>query len=483
MSTDSIRKRAANGAGWMTLEMLGIQATLFGVFVAISHFVEPRDFGLINISYLSVQMLQMLVLYNVDTAVARKKAAPDIAYTTAFWIGMGISFVGFLGLLIASFFVDKVFNAPGLAPVFRAMSIIILFMALGRVHETWMLRHFRYKSLAVRGLVGAAASAAVGITMAVKGFGVMALVGQQVTNAVVTMALLWITCSWRPSFAFSRSVAAEIFHFMRSTVPNSLVYALNQNCDTFLIALVFGPASAGIYNVAKRLRLMLQLVMGAPINSISLASLAEIQNEPQRLRVGILNLLMLICLIASPVFFGASAVSYEIIGVVFGTKWAAAAPVLELLSLSGFALVVLAYGDVIFALKKRQQMSLYISISYTALALLIFAICRLMHIDSIALAFVLPYLVIFPLAAVLVSKCAALPLRDWVRAMLPGLSSSVVMMGIVKLVGSQLAGVSDLQRLVILCAVGGVAYVAILGIAWRASTRVLFDTARQVFHR
>jgi O-antigen/teichoic acid export membrane protein len=74
MSTDSIKKRAANGAGWMTLEMLGIQATLFGVFVAISHFVEPRDFGLINISYLSVQMLQMLVLYNVDTAVARKQA-------------------------------------------------------------------------------------------------------------------------------------------------------------------------------------------------------------------------------------------------------------------------------------------------------------------------------------------------------------------------------------------------------------------------
>lgn len=479
----SLKATAARGASWVTLEMLGIQITLFIVFVVMSHYVEPRDFGLINISFMAVQTLQMIFLYNIDTPVARKQKAEDIEYTTAFWIGIAVSIFGFAALLILSFFVDRIFKAPGLGPVFRAMSIILLFMALSRVHETWMLRHFKYKSMALRGLVGAASGAIVGILLAVKGFGVMALVGQQVTNSVITMFLLWWICPWQPNLAFSGASAKEIFAFLRSIVPNSLLYTLNQNCDTFLIALFFGPVSAGVYNIGKRLRLMLQLVIGVPINRITLPSLAEIQNNSERFKSGILNLLTLVCIGVSPVFLGFSAVSQEIVNVIFGAKWTAAGPAVALLSLSGMAIVLQSFGDIILAIKNQQKISLFISLSYSVLAISGFAVIFWLKLDSLALPFVLPYLILLPASSLMVARSAGISPTRWIMAMLPGVASAALMFILIKLIGTQLSGRSDIERLFILVLVGVTVYVVLVVTVWRSATLKIRDIIRQLFHR
>lgn len=480
---DSLRQRIAKGASWVAIEMVGVQATLFAIFVQMSHFVGPREFGLINISFLAVQTSQMLILYNVDTVVARKQNAADIEYTTAFWLIIGFSTAAFGALFAFADLAERLFRAPGLAPIFRAMSIIILFMGLGRVHETWMLRHFRFKSLAMRGLAGAGASAVVGLIMAVQGFGVWALMGQQVTNSLVSTVLLWITCPWRPSFHFSQTTAKEIFRFLRTVVPNSLAYAANQNCDTFLIALFFGPVSAGIYNVGKRLRLMLQLVIGVPINNIAMPALAEIQNEPERLRRGLTSLLTLACIICSPVFLGVASVSDEVIAVIFGQKWAAAAPVLALLSCSGLAITLLQYSDTILTLKNKQIISLYLSLIYSVTALLAFVVCVHTGAKSLAFPFVIPYVLVFPLSIVLVSGLIGLSMREWLRALAPGLVSACLMFIVVKTVGNYLTEFRNIERLFIMCAGGATMYAALLWAFWHTEAVMVVNALVRVFRR
>ena len=47
-------------------------------------------------------------------------------------------------------------------------------------------------------LGGTAVSAAVGIAMAYKGFGVWALVAQQLSNVTINTCVLWLTVGWKP---------------------------------------------------------------------------------------------------------------------------------------------------------------------------------------------------------------------------------------------------------------------------------------------
>lgn len=479
----SLKNRVLKGAVWMTAEMMGVQATSFAVFATIAHFVTPRDFGLISICFISVQSLQTLVFYDVPTIAVRKQKVENADFTTAFWITIGLAFVAFLLLFELSSPAEKLFRAPGLKAVLQAMSVVLLFMGLSRTHEAWLLRHFHFKSLAIRGLAGAVIGGIVGVVLAAKGFGVDALVAQQVVNSTVTTVLLWLVCPWRPSLNFSRQAAAEIFHFMRRISLNNFVYVINQNFDVFLIAVFFGPVATGFYNIGKRIRLALQLVTGEPIKNIMLPSLAEMQDDHDRLRAGMLRGLSLVCLVCSPVFFGISAISHDVIVLIFGQSWVHAVPILQLLALSGLAIVLLQCNDNIFILKHRPLYCLYVSLTYTILAVAAIFIAERAGIRSVALPFVLPYLVVLPISAWLAGRLTEVPLPALLGAILPGLASATGMFCVLQLAIPHIQTIPLLARVVTLGFLGAAVYFVLLTGLWPRAAKSLLQVILQVVRR
>ncbi len=471
----SLKTRAINGVVWMSIEMIGVQAISFAVFATIAHFVAPRDFGLMSISFVAVQSLQMLFLYNICTVAIRQQTTSDLDFTTAFWMTIACAALLFLTLYEISGCAERLFKAPGLKSVLREMSVVLLFMGLSRTHEAWLMRNFYFKSLAIRGLAGALAGGLAGVLLAVSGFGVKALVGQQIINSVVTTALLWFVCPWRPAFQFSVSRCLDIAIFMRSILPNSVVYVINQNCDTLLIAFFFGPANAGFYNIGKRIRLALQLVAGEPIKNITLPALAEMQDNPEQLRAGVLYSLTLVCVICSPVFFGLSSIAHDVITVVFGKKWIASVPIMQILSFGGLAIVLLACNDNIFILKRRQVWCLYVSLTYTLLAIIALLVCFKLKVSSVALPFVLPYLLVLPLSAWLVTKKLLISIREMVSAMLPGVCSATGMFLVLQLLRPHLQTPNIFFHISMLCATGGLSYFAILRSVWPTAAKMVFE--------
>ena len=479
----SLKKKAAKGALWITLEMVGVQGTSFIVFATMAHFIGPKDFGLIGISFLAIQSLKMLVIDNIATAIARQQHATDIEYTTAFWITFGLSVCGFLMVLAFATVAEPVFHAAGLAPVLQAMSIIVLFMGLSRTHEVWLMRHFRFRVLALRGIGGALAGGVVGIALALQGYGVMALVGQQVVMAVVSVALQWAACPWRPDLRISWPAAQRIFIFLRNSTPNSIAYALNQNFDTFLVAFFFGPVSAGIFGVGKRVRLTLQFVIANPINGVTLPTLAEIQHDPVRLKRGMISALTIICTLCAPVFFGTSAVAHEAILVMFGERWVEAGPVLQWLAVGGFCMVLLGFNDSAFVMQNKPIWCFYVSISYSLLALLMFLLCVHWNMISLAMPFVLPYIVIIPFSAALLSRGVALTWRDWLSAMLPGIGASVLMVLMVRITHYALADMPVIIRLSIMALVGALTYALVLWLTGRNAALKVIELVRHALRR
>jgi O-antigen/teichoic acid export membrane protein len=471
----SLENHAVNGAVWVTAEMAGVQGTSFIVFATIAHFVRPRDFGLISICYFAVQSLEMLVLYNVATVAFRRRHAVAREFTTAFWITLGLAVLLFLALVSVANAAERLFNAPGLAPILRAMSVILLFMGLSRTHEAWMIRHFQFKSMVIRGVTGAVLGGVTGVILAMDGFGVAALVAQQIVTSLISTALLWLVCPWRPDFDVSLSAAKDILVFMVRILPNNIVSTVNQNCDTFLVAFFFGPAAAGFYNIGKRVKLALQLVAGNPVSAIGLPALAEIQDDAARLRAGVLRSMTMISAICGPVFLGASAVAQVAVIVIFGEYWAQSIPVMQLLSLSGLAMVFLSFDDNVFVLKDRPVWCLWVSLSYAALAVIALEIQARLKVDSLALPFVLPYALVLPLSLMLMSRRLELRMREVGAAIFPGLSSAIIMLIVVRWAGAYLPDGADVIRLAELCGIGILTYIAVLFCAWRDTALLIFD--------
>jgi O-antigen/teichoic acid export membrane protein len=460
--------------------MAGTQATSFAVFAVMAHFVSPRDFGLISISYLAIQSLQALFLNNIYTFAARRQIAVSAEYTTTFWMTLALSLVLSSVVYLSAPLLEQLFNAVGLAPVLRAMSLVLVSMGLARTHETWLMRHFHFRTLALRGFIGAVIGGTCGVLLAVNGFGVMALVGQQLITSGASLILLWVTCPWKPGLRICNAAALEILKFLRTIIPTSAIGVINQNCDTFLVALFLGPSSVGVYNVGKRLRLVLQLVVGAPISGLALPSLAEMQNDPKRLQAGVLKSLRLISLVCCPVFIGTSAISQDAVSVMFGHNWQAAAPVLEILSLGGLCTTIIGYNDTVLLLLHRQVWTLHLSLFYSGLAASCFLIIHAMNISSPALPFVLPYCLILPLSVWLVLRLLQIPTLDWLRAVAPAVCAAIIMVVGVKQTESMLSVYNDLTRLLSSCLAGGIIYGLAIYFLFRDAAMMLLDIARRI---
>jgi PST family polysaccharide transporter len=458
-----LEQKAAKGAAWIALEMMSVQGMSLVVFATLAHFLTSRDFGLIGICFVVLQSAKTILIDQISSAVTRKASPTSLEFSTVFWITVALGLLGFLGIEAVSLVSDQLFHAPGLRSVLQAMGLIFLAMAAGRTQEAWLIRHFHFRVLALRSISGSLVGGLAGIACAILHFGVWSLVVQQITTNGCSFILLWSTCPWRPALVFSRRAASEIAVFLRSIAGNVMLTIVNQNFDTFAIALCFGPSSVGIYTIGKRLKLAVQMVASTPISGVVMPAMAE-AGSGARMRDIVVNATAAAFAICGPVFVGAAAVSHDAIRLFFGPHWIAASPVFAWLAIGGLFSLVVDYNNVAFTVMNKVIWTTYLSLIYTVLAIVAFAVSTQLHASAIALPFVVPFAVVLPVSVVLLARITELPFSRWAKAALPPAIVCGIMFVAVRWAATMMGGSSAPVRLASLCLLGGVIYVGLIGI-------------------
>ena len=430
----SVEHRAGMGAAWIALEMIGVQGISLLVFSVVAHYVTPREFGLVSLSFLLIYSLRWVLSENIVLAVVRKAMPTDLEYTTAFWLTLMLSLVTFVLVEISSMFAGQIFHASDIGPVLQSMGVILIFMGLSRTHEAWMMRHFRFRSLAARSLAGAVLGGVAGVACAMLHMGVWALVVQQITLSVSSLVFLWVSTPWRPALAFCTRTAREILKFLNTVTANSAVAVFNDASDTLLVAMFYGASSVGLYSTAKRLRLAMQLVASTPVTGASLPALAEAQHDEARFHGLILQTSRVMLAVTCPVFLGGAMVSHDLFPLLFGPKWAAAADAFSILSVSGLFALVVSFLGIVLLVRNHQHWTLYFSVTYTVVALSSFVMLKGLGERWMALPFLVPYLVILPVALAKALSVSGLTLANWLNAAGPPIVAALGMAGIVCLV-------------------------------------------------
>lgn len=479
----TLAHRAASGAMWIAAEMAGTQILSLLVFAVMARFITPSDFGLISISYLAIYTFKSLVIDTIAFAVIRKQQPSDLEYTTCFWLTLAFAGVASLVTFLSAGAAEHWMNAPHLGDVLRAMSVILLFMGLARTHEMRLTRSFEFRALALRGIAGATLGGGIGVVLAMHGYGLTALVIQQIATSGLSLSLLWVVSSWKPAFRCSYATAAEILVFMRTMVPTTAISFISQYFDTFLVAYLLGPASAGIYAIAKRLKLALQSVAGAPISGVIFSTLAEVQEDSERLIAVSQRMVALVSFVSAPIFVGASSISNQMISIGFGGQWNAAAPIFAILALSGLFTALQSFCETVFTLKHRQTWTFYILLTYMLMAAPLFLFVGRLGSVYLALPFVIPYAIILPISAALVSRLTGFSLSRWMNAVGPSAISSGVMFAVVTFIESKIQYLSNLSQVLICVAAGAIAYLVAMMVLSPGTVLSIFRTVRGLLQR
>ena len=157
---------------------------------------------------------------------------------------------------------------------------------------------------------------------------VLGALGSKVTDVAVSYRMSryrprLCLLEWRETLVFSKWI-----------VLDNLLTTVNGRASAFILAKLTGLEALGLYTVASRLSRLANQQLVRPTTGALFPGFAKIADQRERLTRLYLDTLSLIVLFAVPATVGIACTAELLVPILFGQKWLAAVPVVEVLAVA-----------------------------------------------------------------------------------------------------------------------------------------------------
>lgn len=458
----SLRDQAIRGVFWSAVQNWGSAALGTLVFVILLRLLDAEQFGLLALAAVVVNFMEIFLRQGFGQAIVQRQDLEPGHLHTAFWINMVAAVILTLVAVVGADLAAAAFHEPGLAPVIRWLSLALPIGALNATPQAILQRDLAFKSLAIRSLVGVAAGGIVGIAMALGGYGVWSLVGQQLTAAAIGTIVLWTATGFRPGLTVSARHFRDLLRFGAHVVGAELLAFLNQRLDRVLIGLFVGMQAVGYYDVAQRLLLVMTQVLTQTVSTVALSALSKLQENREQMRSAFCTASRMTAAIAFPAFLGMAALSPEMVTVLFGPKWTPSIPIMQILVFIGILQSVTFFDGVVILACGKPAWRLAILLVNSLMNVAALSIAARWGVVAVAAAFVIRGYVLWPLPALAVRNLIHLDTRGYLDRFAAPTAASVTMVIVVLAVRRLLGPVTTTPIVLAAGIVAGVATYALV---------------------
>lgn len=306
----------------------------FIVGIVLARLLTPSEYGLIGITTIFVSVLDAIVDSGFSQALIRKKDATKDDYNTMFITNMVLSVLMFLALFFSAPAIARFFNRPELVSLNRVMGSVLIINALSITQYTVLTKRIDFKTKTKASVFSAVLSGIIGISMAFMGFGVWALVGQQLSKQFINTICLWILNKWWPNFSFSKESFNYMWGFGWKMLASSLLNNIWRQLYQVVVGKCYSPATLGQYSKSKEYSTIFSANIDLIVNRVSYPVLSEIQNNSTRLTSAYRKIIKTTMFVTAVCMVSMGAVAEPLIYCLIGPQWHEAATYLPLICIS-----------------------------------------------------------------------------------------------------------------------------------------------------
>jgi O-antigen/teichoic acid export membrane protein len=300
--------------------------------VIMARLLDPEEFGLVAMATVVTGVFEIFKSAGLSSATVQKVSVTDEQISTLFWINILVgTILGLLCLATAPVLVSF-YHEPRLFWITVTMGAGFVFGAGGVQHSALLQRQLRYVALAMMETLSLTVSFALGIIMALRGFGYWALVCSTIAAPAINTAAMWATLAWMPGMPRRGVGIQSMLRFGGTITLNTLVVYIAYNFDKLLLGRFWGADALGLYGRAYQLINVPTSNLNSAVGGVVFSALSRLQDEPVRLRSYFLKGYSLVTSMTVPVSIFGALFADDIVLVVLGPKWAAAAAIFRLLS-------------------------------------------------------------------------------------------------------------------------------------------------------
>lgn len=334
MAEESLRKQAVRGVGWSFADSMLGQGITFIVGLVLARLLSPDEYGLIGIITIFITVFNSIVDSGFSNALIRKNDATDKDYNTMFLVNMGISVVLFGLMFLCAPFIAQFFARPELTALCRVMGIVVVINALSIVQNTVLTKRLDFKTKTKASFISSIISGVVGIVMAYSGYGVWALVGQQISRQLLNTICLWIFNRWFPNFTFSIVSFREMWKFGWKLLVSAMIDTTWKEIYQVVIGKCYSPATLGLYTRASQFASICSSNLTTIIQRVSYPALSKMQDDRARLKNGYKRVIKITMLVTFTLMLGLGGCAKSLILVLIGEQWLPCVPMLQIVCFS-----------------------------------------------------------------------------------------------------------------------------------------------------
>lgn len=468
---------------WSAASDWGTQIFTWLAFLQVMRLLNPSDFGIAALANILMPYMGQLTGLGFPRAVIalRDLTEDQLAQMNTLSL-LSATSLFVLGAAIAKPFA-AFFRTPVLAPVFVIACSGLVLSALCGVPNAVLAKQMRFRFLSMLGIACTLTAAASTLAMAWLGLKYWSLLlGNMIAGVLRTVVILFARPT-RLAWPRPESIRKPLRFGWQISV--SLV-AMNsyQRLDNFVAGKMLGPVALGFYGNAWELANVPIEKIASLVTTVIPSFLSAVQEQPAALRRYLRGLTEVISMGTFPATVGLSLVAPEFVPVVFGHKWDGMIRALQVLLLyAGFRSIVALLPKVMTSIGRVRFVMLN---EVAALILLPIAFYVGSHwgIVGIAWAWVLAYpVIVLPLYRETL-KTIGMNLGEYLRALRPGLTGTLVMaLAVAGLKRILDPGQSALLRLMEEVALGATVYTAVLWLCHKDRVLALIQTVKHLWSR
>lgn len=362
MQKESLKNKTIKGVGWSAADAFLGQGVTFIVGLVLARLLSPDEYGLIGICLIFTTVLNGIVDNGFSNALIRKKEVTDEDYNTMFITNMAISIVLYVLLFICAPLVSDFFHREELAALVRATGLVLFFNALSITQVTILTKKIDFKTKTKASFVSAIISGGLGIVMAYMGYGVWALVAQQLSKQLFYTICLWFLNKWWPKFTFYKDSFKYMWGFGWKLLASGILNNVWNQLYQVVIGRCYTSATLGHYTRANEYASIFSSNLTTIVQRVSFPALAEIQDDKERMVQGYRKVIKITMFVTAICMISLGAVSEPMIYTLIGTKWHEAATYLPLICISMSLYPLHAINLNILQVLGRSDIFLYLEI-------------------------------------------------------------------------------------------------------------------------
>ena len=312
---------AAKNSIWKLLESFLSKGVSMLVSIVLARILLPDDYGIIAFTSVFINLSDTLIQAGFSTALIRKEKVDEKDYSTVLGMSIIMAFFLYIVIFLSAPIISNFYNEPLLVNVLRVIALSLFFQAFASVRTAIVSREMKFRVLFICSMVSNVLSGIVGIAIAYLGFGVWALVIQQLAQQLILTVSLFIAVKMKVKFKIYKESAKELVPFSIKVLTSSLLSFLSGSICNLVVGKTHSMTDLGYYEKGALFPQNISLYTFSAVSNVFLPVFTSVQNDRERLSNVFQRVLNVSMYIILPMMAGLCMVAEPLISVVLTDKW------------------------------------------------------------------------------------------------------------------------------------------------------------------